>query len=176
MVPALAGSTLTVEKEAPMFDTVIWATDGSEAAERALPFATTLAAAPGAKLVLVHVREILGGRAGGYPVRVDDDELVGKLEQQVDQLRSGGLDASFRVVTSLDANAAHAIAEVAMEVGANLIVVGTRGRGVVAGLLIGSVAQRLLHVARCPVLAVPPNAATREAVKPLERVSVPENL
>lgn len=156
-----------------MFDTVIWATDGSEAAERALPFATALAAAPGTKLLLVHVREILGGRAGGYPVRADDDDLVAKLEQRVDQLRNGGLDASLRVVTSLDANAGHAIADVAMEVGANLIVVGTRGRGVVAGLLLGSVAQRLLHVARCPVLAVPPHVAAPEAVKQLEQVGVP---
>ncbi len=36
-----------------------------------------------------------------------------------------------------------------------MIVVGTRGRSPLAGLLAGSVAQRLLHVAPCPVLAVP---------------------
>ncbi|HEX5450213.1 MAG TPA: universal stress protein [Gaiellaceae bacterium] len=157
-----------------MFDTVIWATDGSEAAERALPFATTLAGAPGTKLIVVHVRELLGARAGVYPARADDDELVDKLEQQADQLRKGGLDASLRVVTSLDANAAHAIADVAMEVGANVIVIGTRGRGLVAGLVLGSVTQRLLHVAHCPVLAVPPQAATApEEVKQLEQVRVP---
>ncbi|HKU58571.1 MAG TPA: universal stress protein [Gaiellaceae bacterium] len=156
-----------------MFDTVIWATDGSEAAGRALPFAKTLAAAPRAKLIVAHVRELLGGRAGGYPVRVDDDEFVTELTEQVDQLRADGLDASLRVVTSLDPNPAHALADLALEVGGNVIVVGTRGRGVVAGLLLGSVAQRLLHVAHCPVLAVPPHAVTPAAVKQAGQVSVP---
>ena len=39
--------------------------------------------------------------------------------------------------------------------GAELIVLGTRGHSPVAGLLLGSVTQRLLHIARRPVLAVP---------------------
>ena len=164
MVPTLAASTLTVEKEAPMFDTVIWATDGSEAAQKALPFAKTLAASPGTKLVVAHVREILSGRAGGYPARADEEDVIAALKQQVDQLRNDGFDASLEIVTSFDPNAAHALADVALQVGGDVIVVGTRGRGVVAGLLLGSVAQRLLHVAHCPVLAVPPAARTEAAV------------
>jgi nucleotide-binding universal stress UspA family protein len=52
--------------------------------------------------------------------------------------------------------AAHAIAEIAGREHVDLIVVGTRGRTALAGLLIGSVTQRLLHIAPCPVLAVPP--------------------
>jgi nucleotide-binding universal stress UspA family protein len=37
-----------------------------------------------------------------------------------------------------------------------VIVVGTRGHGPLAGALLGSVAQHLLHDAPCPVLAIPP--------------------
>ena len=53
---------------------------------------------------------------------------------------------------------AHAIEEVAAEADADLIVAGTRGHSPVAGLLLGSVTQRLLHIARRPVLAVPPES------------------
>ena len=51
---------------------------------------------------------------------------------------------------------AHPIAEIAEEANADLIVAGTRGHSPVAGLLVGSVTQRLIHIARCPVLVVPP--------------------
>lgn len=141
-----------------MFNTVIWATDGSEAAKKALPFAKKLAAGPGAKLVVLHVREILVGRAGGYPVRADDDDLTLELQGLVTGLRDEGFDATLTLITSHDENAAHAIADATREVDGEVIVLGIRGYGVVAGLLLGSVAQRLLHVSSCPVLAVPSHA------------------
>ena len=43
--------------------------------------------------------------------------------------------------------------------GADVIVAGTRGLGTPVGLLVGSVTHRLLHIAHCPVLAVPPKSA-----------------
>ena len=52
---------------------------------------------------------------------------------------------------------AHAIKQIADEVDAEMIVVGTRGRSQVGGLLLGSVAQRLLHIAGRPVVSVPPS-------------------
>jgi nucleotide-binding universal stress UspA family protein len=50
---------------------------------------------------------------------------------------------------------AHAIEEIADKAGAGLIILGTRGHAPVAGLLLRSVTQRLLHIARRPVLVVP---------------------
>ena len=54
--------------------------------------------------------------------------------------------------------AARPIAAIAGDVDADLIVVGTRGHSGLAGIVLGSVTQRLLHLAHQPVLAVPPPA------------------
>ena len=138
-----------------MFKTILWATDGSETAAKALPYALGLAEPDNAKLVIAHVREIFVGRAGGYPVLADEAELRDRIEGQVKELQNVGHDATFIVRTSTSGHAARTIAEIAEEIGADLIVVGTHGYGRVAGLLLGSVTQGLLHAGVCPVLAIP---------------------
>jgi nucleotide-binding universal stress UspA family protein len=151
-----------------MFKTVLWATDGSDTAARALPYALALAAGEKAKLVVVHAREIFVGRGGGYPLLADETELREQIGEQVKNLRAGGLDATFIVRTCTANHAAHTIAEIAEEVGADLIVVGTHGYGRVAGLLIGSVTQGLLHAGVCPVLAIPTGTPAETAEHQLE--------
>ena len=138
-----------------MFKTILWATDGSETAAHALPYALGLAEPDKAKLVIVHAREIFVGRGGGFPVLADESELRAKIHQQVEELKSSGVDATYIVRTCTANHAARTIAEIAEEVGADLIVVGTHGYGRVANLLLGSVTQGLLHAGVCPVLAVP---------------------
>jgi len=152
-------------KEYFMFKTVLWATDGSETAARALPYALGLAEPDKAKLVIAHVREIFVGRGGGYPVLADESDLREQIGRQVKDLRDEGLDATFIVRTCTAGHAARTIAEIAEEVAADLIVVGTHGYGRVAGLLLGSVTQGLLHAGICPVLAVPTGAVV-EASEP----------
>lgn len=140
-----------------MFKTIVWATDGSEAADRALPFAKALAAGEGRSLVVLHSKEhFVGGRGSGYPVLADEDELEAKIRGQVEQAREEGFDATFQLLSGAAGHTAHNIANAAREIGADVIVVGTRGHALVAGLLVGSVTQRLLHIAPCPILAVPP--------------------
>jgi nucleotide-binding universal stress UspA family protein len=136
-----------------MFDTVMWATDGSETAQRALPYACALAI--GGRLVVVHVCELLVGRLGGQPAYADD-ETERAIREQVEGLREEGIDVSLKLVTTLDTNAAPALAKAASQANADVIVVGTRGNAPLAGLVLGSVTQRLLHLAPCPVFAVPP--------------------
>ena len=152
-----------------MFTTILWATDGSETAAHALPYALALAEADEAKLVVAHVREIFVGRGGGYPVLADETELRDTIDNQVAELRGSGIDATFVVRTSTAGNAADTIAEIAGEVGADLIVVGTHGYGRIAGLLIGSVTQALLHKNICPVLAIPTGAPAEAHEHELER-------
>jgi nucleotide-binding universal stress UspA family protein len=148
-----------------MFKTVLWATDGSETAAQALPFALALTEPGKAKLVVVHAREIFVGRAGGFPVLADEPQLRATIEEQVEGLRSGGLDATFIVRTCNGGHAARTIAAVAEEVGADLIVVGTHGYGRLATALVGSVTQGLVHAGICPVLAIPTGTPV-EAPKP----------
>ncbi len=139
-----------------MFKTVIWATDGSAAADHALSFAKELVAAGKGRLLVVHVEEhFYGGRMSGYPVLADEEELEVKIRAQVEELRAAGIDATLEIVRGHPGHSAHAIAELAREHKAETVVIGTRGLGPVAGLLVGSVTQRLLHTAPCPVLAVP---------------------
>ena len=151
-----------------MFKTILWATDGSETAARALPYALGLAEAEHAKLVIAHARETFAGRGGGYPVLADESELREQIGSQVEELRNGGLDATFVVRTCNAGHAAHTIAEIAGEVGADLIVVGTHGYGRVTGLLIGSVTQALLHADVCPVLAIPTGSPVKASKHELE--------
>jgi len=138
-----------------MFKTVVWATDGSESADRALSYAKTLTAEGHGKLVAVFAEEHFVGRSSPYPVLADAEELKAKIHEQVEQARKEGLDASFRVVPGITPGSAHMIADAAREEHADAIVAGTRGHGPVAGLLLGSVTQRLLHIAPCPVLVIP---------------------
>jgi nucleotide-binding universal stress UspA family protein len=138
-----------------MFKTVVFASDGSETADRALPYAKALATGEGRTLVVVHSKEILQGRPGGQPVLADEEDLETKIAGQVEEARTEGIDASFKVISGTSPHAAHMIGDVATEVGADVIVVGTRGHSAVAGLLLGSFTQRLLHISSCPVLAVP---------------------
>jgi nucleotide-binding universal stress UspA family protein len=139
-----------------MFTTIIWATDGSETADGALPFARALAELEGGRLIAVHGKEVFVGRATGVPVLADEDELEVKIDRQVQELRSVGVDATFKLISGMSTHAAQMLADVARELDADAIVVGTRGHGPIAGAVVGSVAQQLLHVAPCPVLAVPP--------------------
>ena len=149
-----------------MFTTIIWATDGSEAADAALPYAKGLAEGHGCKLVVVHSRELLHGRAAGYPMYADEEDLEAKIRRQTEKLRSEGLDVTLRIETVDAPGAAKTIADVTRSFRGDVIVVGTRGHTAIGSLLLGSVTQRLLYIAPCPVLAVP---ALRSGAEEQER-------
>lgn len=139
-----------------MFETILWASDGSEHADRALGYARRLAKANGSKVVAVHVNEITVGRGAGYPVQIDEAAVEEKVQRQVRELGEAGISATYEQQGVGAGGAAHAIADAARDEGADIIVVGTRGHAPLSGLLLGSVTNRLLHIAHCPVLAVPP--------------------
>jgi nucleotide-binding universal stress UspA family protein len=139
-----------------VFEALVLALDGSEGSQPAIPVATELATRYGSKLVIVHVDERIPAKGGVHPVRVDEEQIQRDLEQRAQQLSGQGIDASFQVVEVMLGGPAHAIEEVAERESADLIVVGRRGHSPVVGLVLGSVTQRLLHIARRSVLAAPP--------------------
>lgn len=74
-----------------------------------------------------------------------------QMEHQADELRGRGLTVKPRVLTG---DPLECIIEVAKNIGADLLVVGTHGRTGVAHLLLGSVAESILRHSPCPVLCV----------------------
>jgi nucleotide-binding universal stress UspA family protein len=145
-----------------MFSNIVWATDGSEHADRALDYASRLAENEGAQLHVVHIVDMLvGGRVAGQRTFLNEDQLDAKIKAQAQEV-----SLQYRIQTTVHmtpsgiSNIADRIAEIAADSRADLIVVGTRGHSTIGGLVLGSVTQRLLHVASCPVLAVPPVRTT----------------
>lgn len=140
-----------------MIGRIVLALDGSPESEHALPVAQELAQATGASITVVHVREMmLAPVVGGVPRRIDEAEIEQRVRADVEALGAAGVDTELRIVASTYAGGpAHEIVEVARQVGAGLIVAGTRGFGMIRGLLVGSVAHRLPYLATCPVLTVP---------------------
>ena len=112
-----------------MFKTIVLALDRSEGSRRAIPLTVEVAQRDGARIVIAHVEEDIIGKGGG-PIEATEEDIKAELP----------------------------IEDFAAEAKADLIVVGTRGHSPIAGLLLGSVTQRLFHIARRPVLAVPPES------------------
>jgi len=145
-----------------LLKTILVATDFSPASEAALTYGRELASNFGAQLLVAHVAGNVLTRpyTGGDGIAFVDPELQRALEagahrqleavistEDREQRRARGI-----VITS---NApATAIVEYAKEEGVDLIVLGTHGRGAVAHLLVGSVAERVVRSASCPVLTV----------------------
>ncbi|MGA8925397.1 MAG: universal stress protein [Solirubrobacterales bacterium] len=137
-----------------MFDTIVLALDGSDEARNAIPVATELAEKEEAKLVIAHVLQYPAAKGGEVPPP-GEDEIRAEIKQQAEDLSARGIPVEVEFADSVLGGPAHAIVDIADRTGADLIVTGTRGRTSVAGVLLGSVTHRLLHIAKRPVLAVP---------------------
>jgi len=143
-----------------MFKTIVWANDGSEPAEKALPLVKELARESGATVTMVHVVERVEGiGAVGIPHRADEGDVQAHLKQLADELSGEGIKTSLEIRGDVGSYPAHEVVDVARKIDADLIVAGTRGHSVIGGLLLGSVTNRLLHISPCPVLVVPSRTA-----------------
>lgn len=136
------------------------ATDGSEAADRALDVAAGMAQATGGSLKLVTVGITLSEREQQQFRRVEG-ELADPSEAFAEQilarackrLQQAGVKPSASLLRWGDP--AEAIIAVIAEEGIDAVVVGRRGRGRLSGLLLGSISQKLVSLAPCTVVVVP---------------------
>jgi len=155
-----------------MLARILCATDGSEHADRALRYATQLASQPGAELHIVHVIEKLTvGRLAGQNVFLNEAEIKSKITQQTAEITDGqGVNTTLHATKGNANRLAQRIAEIADNVDADVIVIGTHGHAPIAGLLLGSVTAQLLHVAHRPVLALPPTGNPQQTDAQPERL------
>ena len=138
-----------------MFNKILLATDGSSDARQALAYARDLALRDGAQLVVVHAFEPVPGYLGD-PWR---DQVTARhvsagqevADNAAQGLQEAGVDVDVEV---LEGPPAEAILKVADVRGCDLIVMGSRGHGTFASLLLGSVSHRVLAHARIPVMIV----------------------
>jgi nucleotide-binding universal stress UspA family protein len=144
-----------------MYSKVIWATDGSELADAAMPAAKALVQSSGGELIVLHAVQVIGPHeeGTGQPMLATERVTHDKIAGQVRELADAGVSVTLETPTCQIGHVANAIAEFAAAKQAEVIVVGTRGQTVLSGLLVGSVALRLLHIAHIPVLVVPPVSA-----------------
>jgi nucleotide-binding universal stress UspA family protein len=142
---------------------ILVASDGSESAHRAVDYAAEHAKALGVELVIANV-------IGGYGLpegvlqkfsRGQDFWLKELLESQsaslLTEARSRVRQAGLTLIRleSRDGEVAATLIQIARDVDADVIVVGKRGAGRAAGLLLGSVSQKLVSLAPLPVTVVP---------------------
>jgi nucleotide-binding universal stress UspA family protein len=151
-----------------MSRSIVCGLDGSPDSQRALDVAAELSERLGSRLVLTHVSEVahvpyaaaypFGGAIGAATVAHEADIALEAGERLLEQvaLAAGLRDADRRVEVGMPAER---LADVADEENAELIVVGSRGRGAFKAAFLGSVSTSLVGIARCPVLIVPPGAS-----------------
>ncbi|MDR7542975.1 MAG: universal stress protein [Armatimonadota bacterium] len=136
-----------------MFSTILYATDGSPHARRALDVATDLARRYGARVIVVTAYEPLP-RDLGSPYL---EELMAKrlaaaealAREAASVLQAQGVSHSVEV---LEGPAARAILDVSRVRTCDLIVMGSRGLGPLGAALLGSVSLKVVQEASCPVL------------------------
>ena len=132
-------------------------TDFSECGTRAIDYAAGMAEKTHAELILLHVvpRE---GRPGEAVLSTRhfpnlEDEIQRGSESQLEEIAKRLEGVQIRRLVEKGTPFA-AIARTALREGADLIVMGTHGRGRLMHALVGSTAERVVRVAPCPVLTL----------------------
>ena len=136
---------------------IVVGNDGSDYSIEAVKLVAEIAKAAGAKLDVVHVSHLPATfYAAAFETPIDLQAQMDSLRQEAEHrakeaLAAVGYDANFVVI---DGHPADTLVEYAEREGADLLVVGSRGAGAIERFLLGSISDRVVHHAHCPVLVV----------------------
>ena len=139
---------------------VLVATDFSETSASALNYGREFARTFGASLHVLHIIESALMWAGPEAAGIDfvqlQAELAADARVKLDTAVTAEDRAQLKAVTAVRSGGSPAleIATYAKAEGIDIILVGTHGRGMIGHLLMGSVAEKLVRIAPCPVLTV----------------------
>lgn len=156
--PRLAHEVYHWDPKEDTMKKILIATDGSESAHEALDFGLELAEEQGATPFVVYVApavEVLpyasfGGVAPTVSHELDEQDRI-PLKEAAEIAARRGLDVKTELLVG---NPADEIVAFADTIEADLIVIGSRGQGAIASVLLGSVSRAVLHESRRPVLVV----------------------
>jgi nucleotide-binding universal stress UspA family protein len=135
-------------------------TDFSEPSDEALEYAKGLATCLGSSIHVLHVLEDLAAHAWTTEVYVSalpgvHEEMERQARERLDQALTPEEKTKYKAELALRMGSAFVeVLRYAREHGIDLIVMGTHGRGAIAHMLLGSVAERVVRKAPCPVLTV----------------------
>lgn len=155
--------------------TILWPTDFSEASQHAFDHAAAIARWYSARVVALHAFSPLFAEvpalAGADEDEIDFDTAAG--QRQLLRLDLGARASAVDLeVDAIQAPPAATIVEYAERHDVDLIVMGTHGAGGFEHLILGSVTEKVLRKARCPVLTVPPRAQATSSL-PFKRIVCP---
>jgi nucleotide-binding universal stress UspA family protein len=137
-----------------MYERLLVAVDHSDSSERVLAAAKDLATLSKGEVWVIHLREReVMPRTGLVPTESDDEAMAG-VTAAVETLTAAGVKAHGVVDDTVFGHAARYIVDAALEHDAGVIVMGSRGRSDLAGLVLGSTAHKVIHLADRPVLVI----------------------
>ncbi|MBT6155664.1 MAG: universal stress protein [Planctomycetaceae bacterium] len=144
---------------------ILVATDFSDHARTALEYAASFASSFGSEVLLCHVvpgpdllSQLPPGGEGYFPPNFTDSQQQAATEEGNRWLQDAGVSGG-RMLTPAGTPFVE-IVRLAREEDVDLVVVGTHGRGAVAHMLLGSVAEKVVRKSPCPVLTVPQKGHT----------------
>jgi nucleotide-binding universal stress UspA family protein len=137
-----------------MYDRLLVAVDHSDATERVINAAREMASLSDGEVWLVHVREKEVMPRGGIYAIESEDEALSAVERAAQELNNAGIKTHYEVRETIYGYAAREIVAAAHAHDAGLIVMGSRGRSDLVGLVLGSTAHKVIHLSDRPVLVV----------------------